>query len=240
MEEPNRKTERNHPYVPALRHAWLTRYYDLVIAATTREKLFRTRLLEQAALESDDKVLDLACGTGTMAAMIKSRYPGTSVAGLDGDPEILAMARGKARRAELEIEFSEGLSFNMPYPPDEFDVVFSSLFFHHLVTEDKERTLAEVARVLKPGGKFHVCDWGAPSNFLLKMSFLLVRVLDGFETTRANVEGRLPGLVSGAGFERVLMHKNVSTILGTLNLISARKPSDKTIADRQSHAAQPA
>lgn len=224
MEEPMRKTERNHPYVPALRHAWLTRYYDVVMAATTREKLFRTRLLDQAGLGSNDRVLDLACGTGTMATMIKSRYPGTSVAGLDGDPEILTMARGKARRAELEIEFSEGLSFNMPYSSDAFDVVFSSLFFHHLVTEGKERTLAEVARVLKPGGKFHVCDWGAPSNVLLKMMFLLVRVLDGFEVTQVNVEGRLPDLISGAGFEEVLLHESVSTVWGTLDFISARKP----------------
>lgn len=222
MDESLRKTERNHPYVPALRYAWLTRYYDVVIAVTTREKLFRTSLLDRADLKINDKVLDLACGTGTMATMIKSRYPGTSVAGLDGDPEILAMARGKAHRAELEIEFSQGLSFNMPYPSDAFDVVFSSLFFHHLVTEDKKRTLAEVARVLKPGGKLYVCDWGAPSNVLLKMMFLLVRVLDGFEATRANVDGRLPDLIRGAGFEEVLLNESVSTVWGTLDFISAR------------------
>jgi SAM-dependent methyltransferase len=211
-------------YVPALRYRWLTRYYDQVVAWTTRESVFRQKLLDQANVGENDRVLDLACGSGTMALMIKSRHPGTLVAGLDGDPQILAFAREKTRRAGLDIAFSEGLSFSMPYPSNEFDVVFSSLFFHHLLPADKSRTMAEVNRVLKPGGMLHICDWGRPANLLLRVASLGVRLLDGFEVTRDNVASRLPLFVQNAGFDDVCVAGNVSTTLGTLDLISARKP----------------
>jgi ubiquinone/menaquinone biosynthesis C-methylase UbiE len=185
---------RPDEYVPALRYRWLTRFYDTVVALTTRESVFRRELLEQAEVGENDRVLDLACGTGTMAAMISSRYPGTSVAGLDGDPEILAVARDKARHSGLDIEFNEGLSHSMPYFSNEFDIVFSSLFFHHLKPAEKSRTMAEVHRVLKPGGRLHICDWGCPANLLLKLMFLAVCVVG-----------------------------SLSTMLGTLDFISARK-----------------
>jgi len=214
---------RSSDYVPALKYPWLTPFYDRVVAVTTREKIFRKKLLEQARIGEDDRVLDLACGTGTMAAMIKSRYPGALVYALDGDPQILALARDKTRKAGLDVEFTEGLSFSMPYPSNEFDVVFSSLFFHHLKPADKSRTMAEVRRVLKPGGRFHLCDWGRPANLALRVAFLGVQLLDGFEVTRENVEGRLPEIVAQAGFIEVSVTGSVTTMLGTIELIHARK-----------------
>ena len=212
----------NH-YVRALKYRWLTRYYDKVVSCTTRESLFRQRLLNQANPGENDKVLDLACGTGTMALMIKARHPGCVVAGLDGDPEILALAREKTRKVGLNIEFKVGLSFSMPYPSNEFDVVFTSLFFHHLKRADKCRTMAEVRRVLKPGGKFHICDWGRPANPALRMAFLGVQLLDGFEVTGDNVKGKLPETIEQAGFTSVSVTGSLSTILGTLEFIHARK-----------------
>jgi len=211
-------------YVPALKYRWLTRYYDKVVSWTTRESVFRQKLLDQANVGENDRVLDLACGTGTMALMIKSRHPGTVVVGLDGDPQILALAREKTRRAGLDIEFSEGLSFSMPYPANEFGIVFSSLFFHHLLPADKSRTMTELHRVLKPGGRLHICDWGRPANLSLRVAFLGVQLLDGFEVTRDNVAGRLPIFLQEAGFNDVCVTGNVPTMLGTLELIHARKP----------------
>ncbi len=211
-------------YVPALKYRWLTPYYDKVVSWTTRESVFRQKLLDQANLGENDRVLDLACGTGTMALMIKSRHPGTVVSGLDGDSEILGVAREKVKRAGLDIELSEGLSFSMPYASEQFDIVFSSLFFHHLKPADKTRTMTEVHRVLKPGGMFHICDWGRPANPLLRVASLGVRLLDGFEVTRDNIAGRLPLFLQEAGFAEVFVTGYVSTMLGTLDLISAKKP----------------
>ena len=215
---------KNKHYVPALKFSWLTRFYDPVIALATREKVFRANLLEQAEIRSGDRVLDLGCGTATFVIMVKSRYPAARVTGLDGDPDILGLARTKTKAAAVDVALDEGMSNSMPYSADEFDTVFSSLFFHHLRPEEKLRTMKEVFRVLKPGGKFHVCDWGRPSNLYTKTMFLLVQLLDGFDVTRDNMEGRLPSYFESAGFEAFSALGHVDTNLGTLDFMSARKP----------------
>lgn len=208
-------------YIPALRYRWLTRFYDPVVAITSREKVFKRKLLDRIVDSSATQVLDLACGTGTLARLVKIKSTGTKVHGLDGDPGILEIARQKAHREGLEINFDEGLSFSMPYEDHKFDLVVSSLFFHHLTAGNKKRTLLEVHRVLKPGGRFLVCDWGKPSNPLLRLTFYLVQILDGFAVTRDNVQGRLPEFIKAAGFTQVALEERISTMLGTLDIIIA-------------------
>ena len=127
---------------------------------TTRETAFKTALIEQAAVKPQQHVLDLACGTGTLAVLVKRTQPQAEVVGIDGDANILTIAKRKAQTSNLAIEFDEGVSFELPYPDQYFDCVFSSLFFHHLTRENKRRTLQEVRRILKPGGELHLADWG--------------------------------------------------------------------------------
>ncbi len=208
-------------YIPALRYRWLTRFYDPLVALTTREKTFRKRMLGLVPVHNTHRVLDLACGTGTLTCMIKQNYPAMTIHGLDGDPEILEQARMKSLNQGLEIKFEKGLSYSLPYPDDFFDLVVSSLFFHHLNRENKQRTLAELRRVLPAGGKLLICDWGKPANPLLRLMFLFVQVLDGFEVTRDNIRGNLPGMISAAGFKHVTIRNRVSNLLGTLDLITA-------------------
>ena len=217
-------TMNKNQYVPALKYSWLTRFYDPIVALGTREQVFREKLLNQAEIKSGDRVLDLACGTGTFSVMVKNRFPGVEITGLDGDPNILVLARKKALAAGEDIVFDESMSFSMPYADGEFDTVFSSLFFHHLQSVDKLRTMKEVYRVLKPGGTFHVCDWGRPYNLLSRMKFLSVRLLDGFEVTRDNIEGRLPAYINGVGFVALEEPGHVETWFGTLDFLSAKKP----------------
>jgi ubiquinone/menaquinone biosynthesis C-methylase UbiE len=214
----------NSNYIPALKYSWLTRFYDPVVAVTTRESTFRKQLLDQVDFSSCDQVLDLACGTGTFVAMVKARHPEVTVTGLDGDPNILDIAREKAQASGLDVTFDEGMSYALPYRADEFDVVFSSLFFHHLQSADKRRTIKEVLRVLKPGGVFHVCDWGPPANLYAKIMFNAVRILDGFKVTQDNVDGLLRLLLEEAGFCEVREGGHVGTALGTLDSMSAQKP----------------
>ncbi len=78
-------------------------------------------------------------------------------------------------------------------------------------------------RTLEPGSYFHVCDWGRPSNSVSRVMSLCVQFIDGLEVTRDNIEGRLPSLIKGAGFDDVSLLGRVETILGTLDFISAKK-----------------
>ena len=217
-------TSENNHYIPALKHSWLTRFYDPVVALSTREKVFREKLLAQAEINPGDQVLDLGCGTGTFAIMLKTRHPTAKITGLDCDPNILIQAQKKKISAGVDVTFDESMSYTTPYSEREFDTVFSSLFFHHLKSVEKLRTIREVYRVLKPGGFFHVCDWGRPSNSVSRVMSLCVQLLDGLEVTRDNIEGRLPSFIKGVGFEEVSQLGRVETVLGTLDFISAKKP----------------
>lgn len=211
-------------YVPALGYHWLTPFYDAVVGATTRERSFKEALIRQACLEPGQRVLDLASGTGTLAIWIKRHQPLLDITGVDGDPAILAIASRKANAAKVDIRFDRAPSFNLPYPAAHFDRVVSSLFFHHLTWQEKTRTARELLRVLKPGGELHVADWGRPANFLMRGLFLMIQCLDGFETTRDNVAGKLVSLFEQAGFTDVAECQTFGTIYGTMALYRAVKP----------------
>ena len=212
-------------YLPALRFRALTGLYDPVVRTTTREGRFKEMLVEQAAVEAGQRVLDLGCGTGTLAIQVKQREPGAEVAGLDADPEMLAQARTKAEEAGVELELTEGFSTELPYEDGSFDRVLSTLFFHHLDPEPKRVTAREIARVLRPGGELHVADWGKPSDPAMAVAILGIRLLDGFENTAENVEGKLPAIFEGAGLEQAQQTKSLRTPLGTIALYRARRPA---------------
>ena len=208
-------------YVPALGYHWLTPYYDAVVGTTTRERSFKHALIKQAGFEPGQQVLDLASGTGTLAIWIKQHQPQVHV---DGDPAILSLATRKAQKAKVSVQFERALSYNLPYPAAHFDRVVSSLFFHHLSWENKQRTAQELFRVLKPGAELHVADWGHASNILMRGLFVFVQLLDGFKNTQDNVSGKLVTLFEQAGFVDVTQRQTFSTIYGTMALYSAVKP----------------
>jgi SAM-dependent methyltransferase len=208
-------------YIPALRFRSLTRLYDPLLAAFLRERTWKTRLVEQAALQPGMRVLDLGCGTGTLTLLLVRARPDVRVVGLDADPEILARAREKARQAGLQIEFVQAMADEPPFPDGSFDRVVSSLFFHHLTSNGKRRTLAAVRRLLRPGGELHVADWGRAQDPLMRAAFLFVQLLDGFESTADNVRGHLAVLVEAAGFGSVAETDRLRTVLGTLSLLRA-------------------
>src|SRR4051794_20901234 len=211
-------------YLPALRFRALTRIYDPVVALTTRERRFKELLVEQAAPAPGQRILDLGCGTGTLAIQVKRREPGAEVAGLDADPEMLAQAKRKAERAGVEVELTEGFSTELPYEDASFDRVLSTLFFHHLDPEPKRQSAREIARVLRNGGELHVADWGRPSDPVMAAAFLGIRVLDGFENTAENVHGELPRIFEEAGLEQAEQTARLRTLLGTLAIYRAGRP----------------
>jgi cyclopropane fatty-acyl-phospholipid synthase-like methyltransferase len=215
--------QRGEDYIPALTYDRLTALYDPVIRVSTRERQSKGRLLEQAALAPGMRVLDLGCGTGTLAVWAKQRHPDVEIVGLDGDPEVLERGRRKAREAGVEVMLDEGLSFDLPYEDGSFDRVLSSLFFHHLKRDAKERTAREVARVLRPGGELHVADFGPqphPAMWLLSRS---VWHFDGPDVTEDNYAGRLPEIFTGAGLRDARERARIRTGFGFLWFYSARR-----------------
>lgn len=216
-------TEDRTNYIPALRYELLTGFYDTVMDKLLHETEFKQVLVRQARVSKDHKVLDLGCGTATLTLLIKQAHPEAQVTGLDGDPKALGIAGEKVARSGLNITLDEGMAFNLPYPDNSFDRVFSGLLFHHLTREDKKRTLKEVYRVLRPDGELHVADWGKAGNPLMRSAFFLVQLLDGFKTTADNVNGLLPEFFSQAGFQDVRETARYATMFGAMALYSARR-----------------
>ena len=116
----------------------------------------------------------------------------------------------------MDVSLDYGLSYDLPYRDSSFDRVVASLFFHHLTTPNKVRTLSEMHRVLKLSGELHVADWGRAKNKFMRTAFLLVQLLDGFDTTSDNVNGLLPTLIAGSGFDDVTETASYMTMLGNI------------------------
>ncbi|MDP3220907.1 MAG: class I SAM-dependent methyltransferase [Deltaproteobacteria bacterium] len=218
------KESSREPFIPALRFRVLTRAYDALLALTLDEDRHKHALVEQAGIAAGHAVLDLGCGTGTLTRMIKRAHPDASVTGLDLDPEALALARRKAADAGLDITFALGSATAPPFEPGSFDRVVSSLVFHHLVREQKQRALSAAWALLRPDGELHVADWGRPQDPLMALASLPVRLLDGFAPTRDNLKGNLPMLLREAGFADVAETRHARTVYGTLTHLRGGRP----------------
>lgn len=211
----------NDHYIPALGLDILTPLYDPVIHWVFQETRFKQQLVNQANIQPGQRVLDLGCGTGTLTLLIKQTYPDANVLGLDGDTRVLARAHAKAEKASMPLAFNVGMAFQLPYPDQTFDRVLTSLVLHHLTTENKQRTLHEVYRVLQPGGALYVLDFGKPHNTL---AYLISHLVRHFERVADNIQGLLPGMFGQAGFTSIEEMAQFMTIAGTLTVYKAEKP----------------
>ena len=181
-------------YLPAAGRDLFLPLYDLIAKLLGADRARQT-LLELAPLRPGDRVLDIGCGTGTFATTLKQCYPGVEVTGIDPDPKALARARHKAERAKVPVRFDQGFADSLEYSAASFDNVFSSFMFHHLEGGNREQTLREVRRVLKPGGNFFLLDFEvSPSDRGL------FNLFHSGERMRDNTEGRILSLMGGAGF----------------------------------------
>jgi len=212
-------TKANEEYIPALGLKILTPFYDFIQKWIVRDVRYKSRLIEQAQIQPGMRVMDLGCGTGTLAIMVKQAQPNAEVVGLDADPEMLKMAHVKKNQEKLDIKFDVGFTNDLPYPDASFDRVLSSIMIHHLKTPDKEKTAREIYRVLKPGGQLHVIDFGKPSTIYGR---LLGPFLHKFEEANDNIDGKLPIMFNEAGL-KVQEKGNFWTFFGDLTFLAGYK-----------------
>ena len=151
------------------------RRYDLFVFLFTLGQAgrLRSRTADLARLIPREAVLDVGCGTGDLTLEVARRVGSSGlVAGIDAAPEMVARARQKARRRHMAIDFRVEPVEKMSFADQTFDVVVSSLVFHHLPDALKRQGLAEIRRVLKPGGRLLLVDLLGPTHSLLMHSHL--------------------------------------------------------------------
>ena len=146
------------PYLSAAGRDWLLPFYDIV-TKLLGVQAFHRKLIDQAVISSAHRVLEIGCGTGSLAILAKQLNPGADVVGMDPDPKALARARRKAQRTGTTIQFDVGFSEELPYPDASFDKVLSAFMLHHVRSDAKLPTIREACRVLKPGGSLHLADF---------------------------------------------------------------------------------
>ncbi len=177
-------------------------------------------VIELAGVKPGDRVLDVGCGTGNLTLTAKTvAGAGGVVNGIDASPEMIDVARRKAKRAGSDVVFDVALVEKLPFPDATFDVVVNRLVIHHLPGDLKRKAFAEIFRVLKPGGHLLVADFKAPSKPFF--SHVTLALLVGHRMMQTDIN-TIPPMFSAAGFVDVASGPTRSAILA---YVSGKKPA---------------
>ena len=212
-------------YTPALGFSFLTPAYDLAVALVARENVWRGSLIRLLDPVPGDRILDVGCGTGTLAIRLCQLEPGVTVTGLDPDPDVLKRARAKAENAGMPITWIEGfLDKSATAMIGSVPKVVSSLVLHQTPLAEKKNILVAMHDVLEPGGRLVIADYGLQRTSLMRLLFrCTVQVFDGVKDTQPNADGLLPELMTDAGFSDVAESDVIKTVTGSISIYTASR-----------------
>ncbi|MBS3126695.1 class I SAM-dependent methyltransferase [Candidatus Woesearchaeota archaeon] len=194
------QTTKKDTFIPAARFHVLTPLFDALCNAVGLGGKYRNRIVAKLDIQGKMQVLDAGCGSGSLALDVKKRYAKAALYAVDADPTILAIAEQKAKEAKQQIHFRKAFLQKLPFPDNSFDVVYSSLVFHHLSSNIKKEAMKEIHRVLKKDGRFLLIDFGRPKHILFAIfSWFTVIFEEGYD----NYKGRIPIMVTDSGFSKV-------------------------------------
>ena len=193
-------------------------YYDFMVNVTSlgHAGLLRRMTVDNALIQPGNRVLDVGCGTGEVALLAKTRTEAGKVHGIDPAPEMIAVARNKAVRKKLEIDFQVGVIESLPFPDASMDVVTSSLMMHHLPENLKVRGLAEVYRVLKPSGRLLIADFLRPGGSVINHIFTVVT---HHQHVQSGLEEDVKRLLKETGFSQITQLDGKVLVIGFLRAI---------------------
>jgi ubiquinone/menaquinone biosynthesis C-methylase UbiE len=190
---------------------WFARFYDASSWLMTCGQGAKQNkaIVEAAGVQPGDKVLDVGCGTGAQTLPATLVAGSGNVSAIDASPDMIEIARSKAKKQGLTIDFLVAPIEHLPFDSGRFDLVLSGYMLHHLPAEVMMKGFHEVRRVLKPGGRFVIVDFSADGSL---MGWLVTLV--GHGHTRQKT-ARLRAMLSDVGFERVetLDTKQPGTVL---------------------------
>ncbi|HLO13618.1 MAG TPA: methyltransferase domain-containing protein [Anaerolineales bacterium] len=198
-------------------------FYDGLINLMTLGQIghLRQMTVDRALLRVGDTVLDVGCGTGAVTIPAKKKVGNNGVViGIDPDPAMIGIARQKAHRENVEIDFRVGVIESLSFPDATFDAVTSSLMVHHLPGHLRSKGLAEIFRVLKPGGRLLIAEMRRPTGSAFKKFFTSV-ILHHGHVVEFGLQD-LPELLKAAGYEDV---EQLDDSFLTIGFVQAKKPS---------------
>lgn len=152
----------------------LTRYYDRWMSLITRGEDRRVRDAVLSYIEPGDVVLDVGCGTGTLA--IKAAQKGAQVIGIDQAPAMLKLAREKAQANGVEIDFRLAQAQSLDLE-EKLDAVTATFTLSEISPDEAEMVVADLAEHLKPGGKMIVADEARPTKTFQRLVSGLQRAI---------------------------------------------------------------
>lgn len=203
--------------------AWL---YDPLVEKMSfgRERRFRQITLKIMGVRTNDRVLDIGCGTGSLTMLIAENLSSAGeVIGIDAAPNMIIIAREKASRKRSCAQFAVGIAEKLDFPDSSFDVVVNSMFTHHIDRELKKMAFAEMYRVLKPGGRLCTADIDKPTTFFARLLGWASRYILLQPELEDNLLGKLPELMAEANFKDIRKRQH---IYGMVSFFVATKMID--------------